>query len=185
MAMGGSACQYEQQASSSSSSGSTGGSSLGLFAHGRGGLRRRRVPAGVVRRVRVGVVGAGARADGGCGGQRGKRRSLRHLEADGVCGEPSLLAGQLAGDAELRGHRRAAAVLLMPITCSDDHGVHQRSPNGDAEGSNRLASHVRPGCDARPLYWGPPPSQRLWNPNAEPPNRRELLSGNHPSPSSY
>ncbi|XP_040378584.1 WUSCHEL-related homeobox 6 isoform X2 [Oryza brachyantha] len=36
MAMGGSACQYEQQASSSSSSGSTGGSSLGLFAHGPG-----------------------------------------------------------------------------------------------------------------------------------------------------
>uniref|UniRef100_A0A0E0NUG0 Homeobox domain-containing protein n=1 Tax=Oryza rufipogon TaxID=4529 RepID=A0A0E0NUG0_ORYRU len=36
MAMGGSACQYEQQASSSSSSGSTGGSSLGLFAHGAG-----------------------------------------------------------------------------------------------------------------------------------------------------
>ncbi|KAF0909758.1 hypothetical protein E2562_000084 [Oryza meyeriana var. granulata] len=34
MVMGGSACQYEQQASSSSSSGSTGGSSLGLFAHG-------------------------------------------------------------------------------------------------------------------------------------------------------
>ncbi|CAM0873027.1 unnamed protein product [Alopecurus aequalis] len=36
MAIRGSACQYEQQASSSSSSGSTGGSSLGLFAHGAG-----------------------------------------------------------------------------------------------------------------------------------------------------
>uniref|UniRef100_A0ACD5XL39 Uncharacterized protein n=1 Tax=Avena sativa TaxID=4498 RepID=A0ACD5XL39_AVESA len=36
MAIGGSACQYEQQASSSSSSGSTGGASLGLFAHGAG-----------------------------------------------------------------------------------------------------------------------------------------------------
>lgn len=36
LAMGGSACQYEQQASSSSSSGSTGGSSLGLFALGPG-----------------------------------------------------------------------------------------------------------------------------------------------------
>uniref|UniRef100_A0ACD5X2Q8 Uncharacterized protein n=1 Tax=Avena sativa TaxID=4498 RepID=A0ACD5X2Q8_AVESA len=36
--IGGSACQYEQQASSSSSSGSTatGGASLGLFAHGAG-----------------------------------------------------------------------------------------------------------------------------------------------------
>ena len=32
--VGGSACQYEQQASSSSSSGSTGGSSVGLFPHG-------------------------------------------------------------------------------------------------------------------------------------------------------
>ncbi|OEL22405.1 hypothetical protein BAE44_0016575 [Dichanthelium oligosanthes] len=36
--VGGTACQYEQQASSSSSSGSTGGSSLGLFALGPAGV---------------------------------------------------------------------------------------------------------------------------------------------------
>jgi hypothetical protein len=44
LSMGGSACQYEQQASSSSSSVSTGGTSLGLFALGAG------VPAGTCGR---------------------------------------------------------------------------------------------------------------------------------------
>jgi hypothetical protein len=70
--------------------------------------------------------------------------------------------------------------LIACANSSDDHGVHQWSPNGGPEGSNRLASHVRPGCGAPPLHWGRPPSQRLWHSNSEPANGRKLFSGNHP-----
>jgi hypothetical protein len=70
--------------------------------------------------------------------------------------------------------------LIACANSSDDHGVHQWSPNGGPEGSNRLASHVWPGCGAPPLHWGRPPSQRLWHSNSESANGRKLFSGNHP-----
>jgi hypothetical protein len=70
--------------------------------------------------------------------------------------------------------------LIACANSSDDHGVHQWSPNGGPEGSNRLASHVWPGCGAPPLHWGRPPSQRLWQSNSESANGRKLFSGNHP-----
>uniref|UniRef100_M8CH34 WUSCHEL-related homeobox 6 n=1 Tax=Aegilops tauschii TaxID=37682 RepID=M8CH34_AEGTA len=99
------------------------------------------------------------------------------------CGTSSPLASGLMPDVDSGGRaqpRRAAAVLLVPIAGSDDHGVHQRSPNGGPEGSNRLASHVWPGRGAPPLHRDPPPSQRLWHSDSEPANGRKLFSGNHP-----